>query len=69
MIGYYYDLNKINDFERLFSGLYIYDNPTEKKNSYYILKFNFSGMDISENTTEKSIKESLMKEYMHHVEN
>ena len=47
MISYYYDLNEKENFEKLYKGLYIYDHPTEKKNRYYILKFNFSGMNIN----------------------
>ncbi len=27
----YYDINKKDKFEKLFKGLYIYDNPTDKK--------------------------------------
>ena len=59
MISYYYDIKKKENFEKLYKGLYIYENPTEKKNSYYILKFNFPGMNISSNKTEKEIEESF----------
>lgn len=61
MISYYYDLKETENFEKLYKGLYIYDNPTEKKNSYYILNFNFSGMNISSNKTEKDIEEFFNK--------
>ena len=47
MISYYYDIEYKEKFETLFKGKYIYDHPTEKKNKYYILKFNFSGMDVN----------------------
>ena len=57
MISYYYDIKETDNFESLYKGLYIYDNPTENKNNYYILKFNFSGMNISSNKTEKEIEE------------
>ena len=40
----YYDVNKKNDFEKLFKNTYIGKNPTSEKNSCYILKFNFSGL-------------------------
>ena len=59
MISYYYDLSETDNFEKLYKGLYIYDNPTEKKNSYHILKFNFSGMNVSINKTGKDIEESF----------
>ena len=57
MISYYYDLKETENFESLYKGLYIYDNPTENKNTYYILKFNFSGMNVSGNKTENEIEE------------
>jgi hypothetical protein len=44
MLGYYYDINEKNNFKILFSNTYIGRNPTKKKNAYYILKFNFSGI-------------------------
>ena len=59
MISYYYDIKEKENFEKLFKGKYIYDHPTEKKNAYYILKFNFSGMNVSINKTEQEIEESF----------
>ena len=56
MISYYYDIKEADNFEKLYKGLYIYDNPTENKNNYYILKFNFSGMNVSSNKTENEIE-------------
>ena len=41
----YYDILKADKFEKLFSETYIGKNPTPNKNSYHILKFNFSGID------------------------
>ncbi|MGM9977720.1 MAG: AAA family ATPase [Clostridium sp.] len=52
----YYDINKKNEFENLFKETYIGKNPTPLRNSYYILKFNFSGL-ITE--TEDSLIESF----------
>ena len=40
----YYDVRRKDDFERLFGDLYIGRHPTPLHNSYYILKFNFSGI-------------------------
>ena len=45
MLYYYYSLDKTNEFETLFNGLYIYDHPTPYKNKYYVLTFNFSGIN------------------------
>ena len=52
----YYDINKKNEFKNLFGETYIGKNPTPLKNSYYILKFNFSGL-ITE--TEESLLNSF----------
>ena len=56
----YYDIKKANEFERLFGNTYIGKHPTELKNSYYILKFNFSGIDTTnEETTMKGFKREV----------
>ena len=49
----YYDIQKKDKFEKLFGETYIGKNPTEEKNSYYILRFNFSGVDT--NNAEETI--------------
>ena len=56
----YYDLQKANKFEKLFANTYIGKNPTKLKNSYYILKFNFSGINTSdEETTMQGFKRKV----------
>ena len=56
----YYDFKKENKFEELFSNTYIGTNPTKLKNSYHILKFNFSGIDTSsEEATMKGFKNEV----------
>ena len=50
----YYDINKKDKFDSLFSNTYIGENPTSKKNSYYVLRFDFSGIDTS--SFESTIK-------------
>ena len=47
----YYDVNKKDKFEELFGETYIGKNPTEMKNSYYILRFNFSGINTKDEET------------------
>ena len=54
MLEYYYDINHSDKFDTLFENTYIGSNPTKLKNSYYILKFNFSGIDTS--TKESTIE-------------
>ena len=47
MLENYYDILKENKFESLYEETYIGKNPTKLRNSYHILKFNFSGVDTS----------------------
>ena len=47
ILEYYYDINSENLFENLFENTYIGKNPTKKRNSYYVLRFNFSGINTS----------------------
>jgi hypothetical protein len=49
MLENYYDLNKKDDFERLFGDLHIGKHPTERRNTYFILRLNFSGLDTLDN--------------------
>ena len=56
----YYDLKKANKFESLYGETYIGKNPTKLKNSYHILKFNFSGIDTeNEDTTMRGFKNEV----------
>ena len=56
----YYDKNKIDSFEKLYGNTYIGKNPTKLKNSYCILRFNFSGINTeNEETTMKGFKEKV----------
>ena len=50
----YYDKNRKDRFEELFGNTYIGKNPTENRNKYCVLRFNFSG--ISTETLEETIK-------------
>jgi hypothetical protein len=47
MLENYYDRNKKDDFARLFGDLYIGKHPTERRNQYFILRLNFSGLNTS----------------------
>ncbi len=42
MLEAYYDINTADQFDEIFGELYIGKNPTELRNSYPILKFDFS---------------------------
>ena len=54
VLEYYYDKLKADKFEKLYGKTYIGKNPTKLKNSYCILRFNFSG--INTETVETTIK-------------
>ena len=50
----YYDIDKKDKFDKLFGETYIGKNPTALRNSYYILYFNFSG--VNTDSREKVIE-------------
>ena len=57
----YYDVKKEDKFEELFGKTYIGKNPTRLKNSYHILRFNFSGINTKdEETTLDGFKEKVI---------
>ena len=53
-LEYYYDVKAVEKFEKLYGETYIGKNPTALKNSYHILRFNFSGIDTS--SVEATVK-------------
>ena len=60
VLEYYYDKNKADEFENLYKNTYIGKNPTKNKNSYCILRFNFSGIDTeTEETTIRGFKNEV----------
>ena len=59
MLAYYYSINEAENFEKIFKGLYIYDHPTPYKNSYYVLQFNFSGMQTGTDKTLEQIEDQF----------
>ena len=44
LLQHYYDVRTADQFDDLFSGLYIGEHPTPSRNSYLVLKLNFSGI-------------------------
>lgn len=64
MMDSYYDVASADKFERLFKGLYIGDFPTPNRNNYYMLRFNFSGIETVNPEVvfagfKRSVKEGL----------
>ena len=66
----YYDIKKIDKFEKIYGNTYIGKNPTKLKNSYHILRFNFSGIDTqNEETTMNGFKERTIASINYFVQN
>lgn len=68
MLHYYYDIFYKEQFDTLFKDTYIGKNPTKEKNSYYILRFDFSGVsveDVHESFTYnvKSVVNGFVRKY------
>ncbi|MCL2040574.1 MAG: ATP-binding protein [Bacteroidales bacterium] len=48
VLEHYYDVRFKERFQELFGDLYIGQHPTNKANSYFVIRFNFSGLDTSD---------------------
>ena len=55
----YYSIDKKDKFEKLFKGLDIYENPTENRNNYYVMNFNFSGMLVDNSMDLQEIERAF----------
>ena len=53
-LHHYYDVRFKDQFETLFGNFHIGKNPTPNRNNYLILRFQFSGIDVS--TDERAYK-------------
>ena len=57
----YYDIKRVDKVDTIFRDTYIGKNPTKLKSSYYILKFNFSGIDTNSiNSTIEGFKREVV---------
>ncbi len=54
MMETYYDIYKKDQFEQYFEETHIFENPTPGRNSYLVLKFDFSGVAPSMDQVEES---------------
>ena len=64
-LSYYYDLKAKDQFNDLFGDLYIGENPTKLKNSYLVLKLNFSGLSTD---SKQKLKSSFRKKLKNTIE-
>jgi len=61
VLQYYYGVDHKDKFKKLFGEYYIGKNPTPKANNYYMLKFDFSGIDTYDSkTTYVSFREKVI---------
>ncbi len=61
----YYDISRADQFDELFGGLWIHQNPTPNKNKYLVLKLDLSAI-ASEGTPEE-IRYSFARQVRAHV--
>jgi hypothetical protein len=57
MLQYYYDVRTKDKFDSLFGDLYIGKHPTKDRNSYLVIKLNFSGITGELHNYRKSLDE------------
>ena len=58
---YYYDIALKEEADRLFKGKYIASHPTPQKSSYYVLKFDFSGVKTDNHELLESFSRRVIK--------
>ena len=56
----YYDVARKDEFDALFGDTYIGSHPTQEKNSYLILKFNFSQVSSHPDEVKASFHEHVV---------
>ena len=68
MLNYYYAIDAKEKFQEIFGNTYIGKHPTENKNKYYILKFDFSGMDNNSQDTLQDMQNRFAKKVKYGAE-
>ena len=73
MLFHYYDLCAAHNFDKLFGDLYIGKNPTPKRNSYFVVRFSFSGINTMsvekfESSFGSKIEASVLEFLVHYNE-
>lgn len=64
MLEHYYDINNLEDFDKLFGGTYIHEQATEEHNGYLVLRLSFSSIVTTEGMERliKSFDETVLIE-------
>jgi hypothetical protein len=60
MLEYYYDIDQKDQFDFLFNGRDIHQNPTKEKNKYLVLSFNFSAVDPDKSHLEEFFLQHIL---------
>ncbi|MBK9259274.1 MAG: AAA family ATPase [Polyangiaceae bacterium] len=47
MMSRYYDIDGANQFDDLFGGLWVHEHPTDERNKYLVLTFDFSAVETT----------------------
>ena len=69
MLESYYDRAQTSDFEKNFRGTYIYEHRTERQGQYYILHFDFSGIDQTDLVSHFANEvKSAFENFLNHYE-
>ena len=63
MLAYYYGLQYADRFEAIFGNLDIGKDPTDKRNSYFVLSLNFSKVDSDKDKVEESFNTTLLLDF------
>ena len=61
LLMYYYDIALKEEADRLFKGKYIASHPTPQKSSYYVLKFDFSGVKTDNHELLESFSRRVIR--------
>lgn len=62
MLQHYCDVNEADNFEALFGKTYIGQNPTQDRNSYLVLFFNFAMISSLPEQLQSSFEENINNE-------
>lgn len=62
MLYCYYDISYADRFDKLYADLYIGKHPTKERNSYLILKFNFSAISGTSNELKKNFNDYISRQ-------
>ena len=68
LLDNYYDRKRADEFEAVFSGTHLGQQPTENRHRYVILRFNFSAFDDTLETLRKRFEEYCQMVVRHALE-